>query len=120
MARAVRWAVWGLLFTTVGCSSSPSSPSAPSGNGSSVTIVSGATALTTTAYSPNPITIARGGSVTWVNRDSMSHTATSDTGAWDSGLMGPGASFTQTFQNSGSFSYHCTIHPGMIGTVTVQ
>jgi plastocyanin len=34
--------------------------------------------------------------------------------------MAPGASFTQTFSTAGSFPYHCSFHPGMIGTVAVQ
>ena len=34
--------------------------------------------------------------------------------------IAPGASFSKTFTSAGSFPYHCTIHPGMVGTVTVQ
>jgi plastocyanin len=34
--------------------------------------------------------------------------------------MNPGATFTRTFPSAGTFQYHCTIHPGMVGTVTVQ
>jgi plastocyanin len=32
----------------------------------------------------------------------------------------PGGRFTFTFQNAGTFRYHCTIHPGMVGTVVVR
>jgi plastocyanin len=85
-----------------------------------VSIVVGASIKTSDAYSPNPITIARGGAITWTNNDTTAHTSTSDTGTWNSGSLAPGASFTFTFSNSGSFIYHCTIHPGMVGTVTVQ
>ena len=55
-----------------------------------------------------------------MNNDAITHTATSDTGVWDSGNLGPGASFSKTFQNAGTFTYKCTIHPGMVGTVNVQ
>jgi plastocyanin len=61
--------------------------------------------------------------VTWTNNDTATHTATSDPGmamTWSSGSIAPGASFSQTFSTTGTFSYHCTIHPGMVGTVTVQ
>lgn len=76
--------------------------------------------MTTTAYNPNPIMVAVGGTVTWKNNDSISHTSTADGGAFDSGILGPGASFSKTFQAAGSFTYHCGIHPNMVGTVTVQ
>jgi plastocyanin len=45
---------------------------------------------------------------------------TSDTGAFDSGSLAPGAKFSFTFQTRGSFPYHCTPHPGMVATVVVQ
>ena len=111
-----------LLALSVACSSSPSTPSPtpPSGSGTSVTIVNGAAALTTTAYAPNPITASVGSTLTWINNDSIAHTSTANGGAWNSGTMAPGASFSTTFSSAGSFQYHCAIHPGMVGTVTVQ
>lgn len=108
-------------------SSSMSTPTAPSaspspapGTGTTVSIVTGASTLTTNAFSPNPVAVSRGTTVRWVNSDNVSHTSTSDTGAWNSGAIAPGAAFSTTFQNAGSFPYHCTIHPGMVGMVTVQ
>ncbi len=92
----------------------------PAAGGSSVSIVACATNKGSGAYSPNPITISRGGSVTWMNNDSITHTSTSDNGTWSSGNIAPGGSYTATFSSSGSFTYHCQIHPGMVGTVTVQ
>ena len=83
-------------------------------------IVSGASFLTTTAFSPNPITVKVGDSVTWTNNDSVAHTSTANNSAWNSGLINPGGSFKTTFSTAGSFVYHCSIHPGMVGTVTVQ
>ena len=76
--------------------------------------------LTTTAYSPNPINLAVGGSVTWTNNDTTTHTATSNTGLFDSGPIAPNGQFTRTFSTSGTFPYHCTIHPGMVATINVQ
>ena len=113
-----------LLFICSGCGSSYSTPSGPSTNppatGSPVSIVSGASTLTTTAYSPNPVTVAVGGSVTWTNNDNTAHTSTANGGAWNSGTIAPGRSYTMTFSSAGTFTYRCTIHPGMTGTVTVQ
>jgi len=76
--------------------------------------------MTTTAYTPNAITVSVGGTVTWTNNDSTSHTSTANGGAWNSGSIAPGGKFTMTFSAAGSFPYHCSIHPGMVGTVTVQ
>jgi plastocyanin len=121
-----------LLALSLGCGSSysPSTPSptpspspsptpSPSG-GVAASIVSGARNLTTTAYAPNPIAVAVGGTVTWTNGDTITHTSTGDGGTWDSGNIAPGATFSRTFSSAGSFRYHCTLHPGMIGTVNVQ
>ncbi len=110
-----------LLAISVGCSSSTymTSPTlASSGSGTAVSIVSGAATMTTTAFAPNPVTVSVGGSVTWTNNDSITHTSVG--GAWNSGAIAPGGKFSMTFSSAGSFPYHCSIHPGMVGTVTVQ
>lgn len=114
-----------VVAAVAGCgkASSPTNPSpmpSPSPSGSTVSIVVGAATKTTGAYSPNPITVARGGSVMWVNNDATAHTSTSDNNTWNSGTIAPGANFSHTFASSGTFTYHCMIHPGMVGTVTVQ
>ena len=113
-----------LLITAafaLACSGSSSSPTTPSsGTGTNVSIISGSSNLTTTAYAPNPVSISVGGAVTWVNNDNTAHTATGSNGSFDSGTIAPGGSFTRTFTAAGSFPYHCTLHPGMIGTVNVQ
>jgi plastocyanin len=71
------------------------------------------------AFSPQAITVSVGQSVVWTNADSVPHTATSDTGMWNSGVIAPGASYSMTFSTPGTFTYRCTIHPFMTGTVTV-
>ena len=96
------------------------SPSTPAPSGSAVSIAVGARTLTTTAFSPNPVTVAVGGTVTWTNNDSITHTSTSDSGVWNSGGIGAGQSFSQTFPTAGTFPYHCSLHPNMVGTITVQ
>lgn len=71
-------------------------------------------------FQPSPVTINLGDSVKWTNQDAAPHTSTSDTALWDSGNLATGASFTRRFDKSGKFTYHCTIHPGMTGTVIVR
>ncbi len=112
-----------LLSFSVACGQSsptPTTPSTSSGSGTAVSIVAGAATLTTTAFAPNPIAVAAGGTVTWMNNDTTTHTSVADAGAWNSGPIAPGGSFSMTFSSAGTFPYHCSIHPGMVGTVTVQ
>ncbi len=71
------------------------------------------------AFMPTPLTIPVGTTVTWTNRDSAPHTATSDSGVWDSGTLSTGKSFTFTFNQAGTFAYHCNIHPNMHGSIVV-
>lgn len=58
--------------------------------------------------------------VTATNQDGVTHTWTSDDGVWDSGGLGTGESFEFTFEEPGEYSYFCTIHPTMEGTITVE
>jgi plastocyanin len=76
--------------------------------------------LTTTAYAPNPIAVAVGGTVTWTNNDTATHTSTANGADWNSGPIAPGRAFSRTLSAAGTFPYHCAIHPGMVGTVMVQ
>jgi plastocyanin len=112
-----------VLILTSGCGSSMTNPSptpSPISSGTTVSIVNGATTRGSTAYAPNPINISAGGTVTWTNNDTVTHTSTSDNGQWNSGNIAPQASFSRTFPTAGAFTYHCALHPGMVGTVTVQ
>lgn len=72
------------------------------------------------AFNPNSLTVKVGTTVTWVNKDSTTHTVISDNGAFTSGDLSPGSNYTYTFNNTGTYPYHCSIHPSMTGTVTVQ
>jgi plastocyanin len=72
------------------------------------------------AFAPATTPVRVGDTVTWTNRDAFSHTSTSDTGAWDTGVIAAGASRSITFSVPGTFAYHCSIHAFMKGTVIVQ
>jgi plastocyanin len=77
-------------------------------------------ATDTKVFSPNGTTITHGQSVCWQNNGTVSHTVTSNDGTSFNSPLGPGQTFVQTFPAAGSFPYHCTIHPTMTGTVTVN
>ncbi len=73
------------------------------------------------AFSPANITVKKGTTVTWTNKDSATHTVTetdSQKGP-DSGNLAQGKAYSFTYDTAGTFKYHCAIHPDMTGTVTV-
>jgi plastocyanin len=99
-----------------------------------VSIVPGASTLSDKSFSPNPVNIKVGDTVTWVNDDTQFHTVVSgnpsgggDTGkVFDSGLSGPtalttkGKTFSHKFTEKGEFPYFCQLHPTMVGKVIVS
>src|SRR5215203_5565706 len=72
------------------------------------------------AFNPPNATVAPGTTVTWVNDDQAPHTATANDGAFDSGTLQPGQSYSFVFDKPGTYAYHCNIHPDMTATVTVS
>ena len=71
------------------------------------------------SFSPNPVEIKVGETVTWINDNSGRHTLTSKDGVFDSGMMGKGQSFSFTFDKAGEYPYFCEPHPNMVDTVVV-
>jgi plastocyanin len=72
-------------------------------------------------FKPKNLTIQPGDTVRWVNRGNEPHSATSNTGLWDSGVLQKDQTFSLTFTDSGSFPYFCTVHgQAMSGTITVS
>lgn len=71
------------------------------------------------AFDPASITIKAGSHIHFNNHDSVSHTATSDTGAFDTGNIAGDSTGEAQFPRAGTFPYHCKVHPSMKGTVVV-
>ncbi|MFT6531462.1 MAG: plastocyanin [Limimaricola cinnabarinus] len=71
------------------------------------------------AFLPAALTIAAGDMVIFTNADLAPHTATSETGLFDSGRLGRGQSVRMSFATPGTYPYLCTLHPKMRGTITV-
>src|SRR4051812_11846833 len=71
------------------------------------------------AFDPGTISVPVGTTVTWTNTGSRPHTITADDGSFDSGRLDPGEQFSQTFDKSGPFTYHCGFHPDMQGSIVV-
>jgi plastocyanin len=122
--RALRRIVIAIVLTaalavSAGCSSPSSTGSTGgstggSGSGSSAVTVS----LQNFAFNPSQIDVAVGGTVTFVNNDTVAHDIVG--GTWDSGQLAPGKSFSQTFPAAGTVPIHCSIHPSMTGSITVK
>jgi plastocyanin len=71
------------------------------------------------AFQPASVTIAAGGSITFLNGDDRAHTATGQSRAWDTGSLAPGQGGAQRFPAPGRFAYLCAFHPEMQGVVEV-
>jgi len=76
-------------------------------------------------FSPAQLSVPRGTTVWWINCENAgagnAHTATSDSGVWDSPLLAPEGvgNYSRPFDAPGAFPYHCKPHPNMVATITV-
>jgi plastocyanin len=98
-------------------SASPDAPQ-PSATPSS----SGAVSITNFAFTPATLTIIAGGAVTWTNNAPLvTHTVTNDDGSSISfdHMVAPNETFSVHFTQSGTYHYHCNIHPFMHGIIVV-
>lgn len=71
------------------------------------------------SFTPATITIHVGDTVTWTNNGPSAHTATANHGSFNTGVLQKGKSASHTFTTAGTFTYICSIHPFMHGTVVV-
>ena len=124
-----------LALVTVACgggstapqSNSPGQPSNPGGGTPSASNV--AVSITEYSFGPSDITIAKGSMVTWTNDGTLAHTVTAT--GFGSGQLAPpaggaggygmssGQTYAMSFATPGTYSYHCSNHPQMTGTITV-
>ena len=72
------------------------------------------------SFTPKEITIAKGTTVIWVNHDDVPHTVVNADKAFRSKALDTDDQFSFTFNDTGSFSYFCSVHPMMTGRVVVK
>ena len=74
------------------------------------------------SYGPATVTVAAGTTVTWTNHDDIPHTVVSvdEPKAFKSKVMDTDEKFSYTFTKAGTFTYFCSIHPKMTGTIVVK
>jgi plastocyanin len=78
---------------------------------------SSAVMMQNVAFAPAQISVRTGGTVTWMNMDTVPHTVTG--GPIRSSSLDHNAQFSFTFSSPGTYAYYCAIHPDMRGTVVV-
>ncbi len=128
-----------MALAAYGCSSTTSSSTnapPPTAQSNDVDIVTGASTKTSNAFSPNPKTLALGSNTSvqarFVNQDisggdytqgtAVVHRIVSDNGSaatFDTGDLGGNATGSVTLSSTGTFTFHCTHHPNMVGSIQV-
>jgi len=72
-------------------------------------------------FTPKTLTVPVGTKVTWINRDEEPHTVVSADGRFaPSKALDTGDRYATIFSRPGSYTYYCTVHPFMTGTVIVK
>lgn len=72
------------------------------------------------AFRPDDLTVDRGDTIVWVNRDFYPHTATASDGSFDSGTIPADESWELTIEAPGELRYVCTLHPTMKALLRVR
>jgi plastocyanin len=71
-------------------------------------------------FTPSPLTITVGARIAWVNHDDIPHTVTDTQHRYSSAGLDTNDSFAHTFDAPGTYSYYCTLHPKMTGSIIVR
>jgi plastocyanin len=72
------------------------------------------------SFFPSTATVQRGQLIEWRNTDVQSHDLVADLGAFETGIVVPGTtSSTLRISRPGTYHYHCTEHPHMVGSIVV-
>ncbi len=123
--KATAWIGFAIVsfFVVSGCGSdnggpTTTTPTPPTNTSSSLTIhvaeINGPF-----SFIPSPVTVQSGQIVVWQNSDNATHHVVFDDGSVDTGTLAPGTlSQPKTIGGSGG-TYHCAIHPSMVGRIIV-
>ena len=109
--RSVCAAALVLLFVSIG----PAAATDPAAKAATHTIT-----IEAVQFAPDTLTVRRGDTVVWVNKDPFPHTVTSKVGGFDSHEIAAGKSWHYQPRKAGAFTYICTLHPTMKATLRVE
>jgi plastocyanin len=93
---------------------------AAAGGPSPATRPTGSIAIRNFVFEPTTDTVRVGQSVTFRNHDLVPHTATADNRKFDSASIAADSTWRFTARQKGVFTYHCSFHPTMRGTLVVR
>jgi len=124
-ARAAVAAVFAAALLAVSCggggsSSMPPTSGTPAGSTNDGSSGSPDVLITIAgmSFSPGTMAVKAGQTVAWKNNDGMAHTATQDQGVFDTGSIPPGGTSKPiTISDTSKLTYHCSVHPGMVGAL---
>jgi plastocyanin len=71
-------------------------------------------------FSPERLTVKVGTTVTWTNHDDIPHTVAAKDRTFKSKVMDTDESFSFTFSTPGEYTYFCSLHPHLTGTIVVE
>ena len=71
-------------------------------------------------FEPESLTVKRGDTILWINKDFFPHSATAQDRSFDSGDIGTNQSWKYVAKKDGTLPYICTLHPTMKGTLTIK
>ena len=71
------------------------------------------------SFFPSPAMVQSDQIVVWRNSDTVTHHVVLDGNSVDTGTLAPGTSSQPMIIGAGMWPYHCSIHPAMVGSVTV-
>ena len=120
-SSVLRGAIIAATLAVVACGSSSSSPptSPSTSTNTNLNLINILGLRGAQSFTPNPAPSGKS-QLQWSNSDSITHRIVANDGSFDTGNIAPGATSTVVVMMSDGTNYHCSIHPGMIGTVSVH
>ncbi len=98
----------------------PRAASSPTESSKQATPASHSINIQNFAFSQASLTVKKGDTIVWTNKDSAPHTVTWDNGGQSSGTLKKGDGYDFIFDTAGTFSYYCAFHPSMKGKIIVE
>jgi plastocyanin len=120
-ARGLVYAAVAAAFVAAGCgggySGTPTSPPPTGGGSTGASTISIAGNRGNQSFSPNPGSLGQDQMISWRNTDNVVHRIVLNDGTGDTGDIAPGSTSTAVHIAANGTNYHCSIHPGMVGSI---
>src|SRR5262245_4895909 len=118
MQRVLSFVVWGAALTLTACGGGGGgNPVNPTPGGGTATTISITGVKGKQSFTPNPASVASGTMAVFKNNDTVTHRVVLDDGSVDTGDIAPGQTSRELQLGGVNKSYHCSIHPSMVGSL---